>query len=315
MKKLKIIVPMILILLVAVGFGVYQYGPNYNFYIIPPSSKRYGKIALSKIDQYGIYANSKRWKNSYAKYLQEISNTQKINQTYPIIERALKTGGGKHSSLITPKESGKTHFKLPVIKKMRHAILYIHEPEFLGSAKQGRRYANLISNELHTKLYRGIIIDLSNNTGGNMDPMIAGFSSLLPDKRLLTLRGRTSKDNTIVKLSDGKLFDANTKVAVNNIKKIKNVPVAVILNNLTASSGELTALSFKVRTRVKYFGDWSAGYTSSNVSVPLFDGSILNITNGGILDGKGQYYMNNKLKPNVLTKHPVKAAKQWIMNQ
>ena len=55
------------------------------------------------------------------------------------------------------------------------------------------------------------------------------------------------KDNNkaSVKLDGSETENGGTPVKLKHSKKVNDVPIAILLNNKTASSGELTALSFK----------------------------------------------------------------------
>ncbi len=76
-----------------------------------------------------------------------------------------------------------------------------------------------------------------------MGPMIAGLSSLLEDGKLLTY---IDKDNnkTSVNL---KTENGGTPVKLSKTSKVKQKFIAILINKNTASSGEITALAFKVR--------------------------------------------------------------------
>lgn len=54
MKKwLTIIASIFACFILAVIMVIYTYGPNINFYLLPPSPERYGKIAIKKMNTYG----------------------------------------------------------------------------------------------------------------------------------------------------------------------------------------------------------------------------------------------------------------------
>ena len=84
---------------------------------------------------------------------------------------------------------------------------------------------------------------------------------------------------------------------------------------MTASSGEFTALALKSNPNVKIFGENSAGYTSVNQSFPLYSGTTINLTIGGIKDITNKDYLNTPIIPDVSTNEPYKLASQWISTQ
>lgn len=54
--------------------------------------------------------------------------------------------------------------------------------------------------------------------------------------------------------------------------------VAVLTDNVTASSGEALAIAFKGRVKTKSFGTKTFGVSTSNRSYTLSDGSRINLT-------------------------------------
>lgn len=93
--------------------------------------------------------------------------------------------------------------------------------------------------------------------------------------------------------------------------KVQSVPIAVILN----SSAEIVALAFKTAENVKCFGTPSAGYTSVNSQLRLYDGTILQLTTASLVDASGQEYMNVPIVPDESSDNPLRAAVEWIHAQ
>ena len=51
-------ISLIVSLIVIISGGIYvgyQYGPNFNFYLVPPTPKRDAMLAFNKISSTGIY--------------------------------------------------------------------------------------------------------------------------------------------------------------------------------------------------------------------------------------------------------------------
>ena len=70
----------------------------------------------------------------------------------------------------------------------------------------------------------------------------------------------------------------------------QNAPVALLIGPRTSSSGEMTALAFIGRLKVRTFGAPSAGFTTANVPYPLSDGAFLLITETTVRDRSGKDY-------------------------
>lgn len=313
MKKiLWISVPLVIVFLL---FTIIKIGPLFNFYLIPPSPKAYAKNAIDQMELQGLYAKGEKWEETKSRVLKNTKHAKSYKETYPYIEKALRVAGRKHSFLEKENHShnSSNHVSYPKTS-LNHSILTIKLPEFTGKQKEAKHYAHIVNHSLHNKKYDGIILDLRNNTGGDMGPMIAGVSSLLGNGKLMTF---IDKDNnkTRVNLNGSETENGGTPVKLNHSKKIHDVPIAILINNKTASSGEITALSFKGNKKVKYFGENSAGYTSSNTSIKLYDDAIMNLTTHKIKDNTGHKYENNPIQPDSKTKEPKQDAMKWLKQQ
>lgn len=317
-KYKKVMISLIVSLLVIISGGIYvgyQYGPNFNFYLVPPTPKRDAMLAFNRISSTGIYIANQAQKNKLKKIRNDISNQHTYKEIYPLLKQALAIKSGKHGSLMTPSEVKKesSQFKAPT-SSVKDNILYVHLPEFSGSSSQGEKYANTIYYKMTSKIYKGIIIDLSNNLGGDIGPMLAGISPVIPNGKLFEIVN--AADNpTSVTFHGSVTNNMGTKIDLGNVKKVTGIPVAVIINRWTASSGELTALALENNPSVKTFGGESAGYTSINTTYMMYNGAQVNITTSKIKKNNGQVLFNNKIKPDVQTNNPIVQANNWILNQ
>lgn len=317
-KHKKLIISLIVSLLVIISGGVYigyQYGPNFNFYLVPPTPKRDAMLAFNKISSTGIYTANQARKNRLTEIRNDISIKNTYKEIYPLLKQALEIKGGKHSSLITPAEVREeaSQYKAPT-SRVKNDILYVHLPEFSGSSSQGKRYANTLYHKLTSKTYKGIIIDLRNNLGGDIGPMLAGVSPVVPNGKLFEIVNSANK-STSVTFQGSVTNNMGTKIDLGKVKKITGIPVAVILNRWTASSGELTALALENNPNVKTFGGNSAGYTSINDTYTMYNDAQVNITAEKIKKNNGQVLFNNKIKPEVQTNRPIVQANNWLLTK
>lgn len=317
-KHKKLIISLIVSLLVIISGGVYigyQYGPNFNFYLVPPTPKRDAMLAFNKISSTGIYTANQARKNRLTEIRNDISIKNTYKEIYPLLKQALEIKGGKHSSLITPAEVREeaSQYKAPT-SRVKNDILYVHLPEFSGSSSQGKRYANTLYHKLTSKTYKGIIIDLRNNLGGDIGPMLAGVSPVVPNGKLFEIVNSANK-STSVTFQGSVTNNIGTKIDLGKVKKITGIPVAVILNRWTASSGELTALALENNPNVKTFGGNSAGYTSINDTYTMYNGAQVNITAEKVKKNNGRILFNNKIKPDVQTNKPIVRANKWLLTQ
>lgn len=305
-----------LALIIAAALTVFaKYGPDFGLYLVPPSAERYGKDALATIGKSGIYSGSDEWKSTYEECLKMIENAESYEDTYPAIKKALSVGGGKHSMLMTKSESQDTTESydevLPTVS-LNGDIAVIKLPDFLGTAEAGRKYAKVAEDFIHENRDKinGVVLDLRGNTGGDMGPMATAVSSLLPDGELMYYHYRSY--DIPVTLKNGVVSNAGTGgKSLYPDEKLK-VPVAILTDGMTASSGEALTLCFRGLENVKTFGAPTAGYTSVNMLYSLYDGAQMYLTVAFDKARTGEIFKETSIEPDVATDSPLEAALEWL---
>lgn len=305
-----------LALIIAATLTVFaKYGPDFGLYLVPPSAERYGKDALATIGKNGIYSGSDEWKSTYEECLKMIENAESYEDTYPAIKKALSVCGGKHSMLMTKSESQSTSDSydevLPTVS-LNGDIAVIKLPDFLGTAEAGRKYAKVVEDFIHENRdkIKGVVLDLRGNTGGDMGPMATAVSSLLPDGELMYYHYRSY--DVPVTLKDGVISNAGTGgKSLYPDEKLK-VPVAILTDGMTASSGEALTLCFRGLENVKTFGAPTAGYTSVNMLYSLYDGAQMYLTVAFDKTRTGEIFKETSIEPDVATDSPLEAALEWL---
>jgi C-terminal processing protease CtpA/Prc len=143
----------------------------------------------------------------------------------------------------------------------------------------------------------GWVVDLRENTGGNIWPMLAGVGPLL-DAEVV---GSTTENPPGVgwHYRDGRSWSGGytppaeplgwSSAAPRRVANA-NAPVALLVGRQTASSGEILLVAFLGRGNVRSFGDSTAGRNSVNTSVPLSDGATLIVTSAYPRDRLGRSY-------------------------
>lgn len=305
-----------LALIIAAAFTVVaKYGPDFGLYLVPPSAERYGKDALATIGKNGIYSGSDEWKSTYEECLKMIENAESYEDTYPAIKKALSVCGGKHSMLMTKSESQSTSDSydevLPTVS-LNGDIAVIKLPDFLGTAEAGQKYAKVAEDFIHENRdkIKGVVLDLRGNTGGDMGPMATAVSSLLPDGELMYYHYRSY--DVPVTLKDGVISNAGTGgKSLYPDEKLK-VPVAILTDDMTASSGEALTLCSRGLENVKTFGAPTAGYTSVNMLYSLYDGAQMYLTVAFDKARTGEIFKETSIEPDVATDSPLEAALEWL---
>lgn len=317
-KKLRIAlgicIPLIIIIAAALAV-VMKYGPTFGFYLVPPSAETYGKNALSTIDKNGIFAGNDEWKSTYNECLKMIENAKSYDDTYDAIRKALSVGGGKHSMLMTKSESQDTTESydevLPTVS-LDGDIAIIKLPDFLGTAEAGQKYAKVAEDFIHENRdkIKGVVLDLRGNTGGDMGPMATAVSSLLPDGELVYYHYRSY--DVPVTLKNGVVSNAGTGDKSLYPEEKLNVPVAILTDDMTASSGEALTLCFRGLENTRTFGAPTAGYTSVNMLYNMYDGAQMYLTVAFDKARTGEIFKETPIEPDVATDSPLEAALEWL---
>src|SRR5262249_32607620 len=152
---------------------------------------------------------------------------------------------------------------------LERSIGYIGMPAFLSVSKDAveayvRRMWAALSNRV-ADASCGWILDLRNNTGGNMWPMLAGLRPFLGDGPLGAFHGPSISASS---------WRATAVVAVDvpaTLRSLENASIAVLTGPRTLSSGEAVAIAFRGRQRARAFGQPTGGASTSNASYVLPD--------------------------------------------
>ena len=140
--------------------------------------------------------------------------------------------------------------------------------------------------------------------------MISAVSPLLPDGVILQFKG---KKRTAPVTLDFVLKFVGIKAS--EIRKFpEGTPVAILTNDMTASSGEATLLCFRGLDNSRTFGSPTAGFASANQSFPLKNGYSLVLTTGRDVARTGEVFCDDPIAPDVETETPLEDAISWIQS-
>lgn len=312
MKKAKIIICTIFfVIVIFIGF-IWVYGPNFNIYILPPSAQKYGEIALDIIDKNGLYSNSKDWKEIKDFIKQDISKSKTYDDVLEILNDKIKIAGGKHSFITTKTEllSEDKNQVMPSYE-IKENILILNIPSFAGQKDEANQYVNILIEAIKNEVFDGIILDMSLNGGGNMEPMILGLSQLIPDGELFYFVDNKGSSTPII-LENGYINAGSYNLNIDIDKPKLKIPIAIITSENTGSSGEMTLLCFRGLENVKTFGQSTAGYATINKSFVLYDGSYIQITCGNVKTRTNENFGEDPIKPDIVTERPYEDSITWI---
>jgi C-terminal processing protease CtpA/Prc len=165
---------------------------------------------------------------------------------------------------------------------------YIEMPGYLGNQAEAlRAYAARVHGllaEERPNAVCGWIVDLRNNDGGNVFPMLSALKPFLGSGPL----GRNvGPDGPTEPRLAGRNVDVDPPAELN---VLENAWVAVLVGSRTNSAGEATAIAFRGRAQTRLFGQPTAGRTTANSAFTLPDGSGLALATSVMADRTGRVY-------------------------
>ncbi len=136
------------------------------------------------------------------------------------------------------------------------------------------------------------IIDLRDNGGGNMNPMIADISPFFKEG---FIGGSMNAEGELVnryEIKNHNFYDTERLVyeSPSPIKNCTSDSLVVLLSKYTASSGEIVAVTFKDRPNTIFIGEETAGYTTGNGYQVITDELALIISQNYISDRNHNLY-------------------------
>ena len=241
--------------------------------------------------------------------------------TYPAIRMALSRLNDRHSGLIDPDRAQQSAQGVgtgtPTGERLEGNIGYLALPQAVGSAPGYAETAQRLIRELDQPPVCGWVVDLRQNTGGNMWHMLSGVGPILGEGEVGGFDdGRGQR--TTWSYRDGASYNHHTAaVRVSDPYRPAHPdrPVAVLTGPRTGSSGEAVVLSFRGRPQTRSFGEPTAGVPTANAGRQLSDGAVLNLTVSRMADRTGRAY-ETKLEPDErVPSGALEAAHAWLRAQ
>ena len=299
---------------------------------ISTSNKKFIKEISKIIKEKSLFSDSLNW-NEISEELVALPLGKDGSEDHKIIfaffTKKLRNVGDKHSLFLTPASINSyliknSELKQPESKYLGSGIGLIKVPMCMTfNSTKDKDFANSIRYQIKKidteNEIIGWVIDLRNNGGGNMWPMIAGLNALMEDGVVGYLVGTTNNKEQKWKTENGKINYSKEITDTYKVKKINN-KIAVLINSMTGSSGEMTAIAFIGLPNVKLFGQPSAGYTTTNSTFYLSDGTQLYLATNFVADRTHKTYPD-KIIPDVIINTPssfgndetLESSKNWIL--
>ncbi|KRE96776.1 hypothetical protein ASG87_15750 [Frateuria sp. Soil773] len=280
--------------------------------------------AIGAVRKRALHAQDVDWNSVEPRIRAMAKGAKQTTDVYPAIRALLAALGDHHSLFMEPGPShryehqGRTSAP-PVVALKPGGIGYIGMPGYSGTDPAASRafVGTMVEaiGRIAPQVSHGWIVDLRQDSGGNMRPMLAGLRPLLGGRPVGAFRGssgRLSPFGATDPMDDGLPTGPD----------LQHAPVAVLTGPRTASSGEVVAVAFRGRPATRSFGQPTAGLSTGNAPVALPDGSTIFLTEAVDVDRNGRAY-GGKLAPDEAVAEtgdagrdaPLAAAMAWLARQ
>lgn len=303
---LKIFGGLFVVALIAVVAAVYFFGPSYGgallgkpVFLFNASEKRINTAMVDTAALTGIYGESEEFQRAREAFKEEPTNAE-------LLDAAIDAAGGKHSKVFSTEKEKAIDNTEPSVK-FEDGILRATVPS-IGRHDDGQAYADTLAAGLtaHPEACAAVV-DLRGNDGGDMGPMYAGLSPLLPDGTALSFVSRMGTTDVVI---DGNSVTGGGTPTTTAGGKLE-VPVAVLTDGVTASSAEATLLAFRGLDNVRTFGEPTAGYASANMVIDYPDGRSLMLTTAKDKARTGEEFTEDPIAPDA----PESELDPWLASR
>lgn len=308
---------------------------------ISAEARAYLDAALNVMQANSLHRSRISWDGVRTAAYQTAGAARTPAETYDAIRRALLILGDRHSFFVAPpggSGGGTTAPEpdpvAPIGASLPGGIAYVSMPPFshTASSRHADDYHALLR-VLDAPSPCGWVVDLRENPGGNMWPMLAGIGPVLgeglvgmfvdPDSARSLWWHRDGQAGTVVPPAQASIV-ARVSAPQYRLKR-QMPPVAVLTGPRTASSGEAVATAFRARPATRSFGQGTAGLSTANRAFRLADGAVIQLTVSTFADRTGRLY-GESIEPDqpvaagpvtrdVDTDATLRAAVEWLRTQ
>lgn len=296
---------------------------NPNSYNISTESRKYIQEVLVLLKKKSLNKYKINWNEFEDNVFRMAKNSQKVEDTYPAINYAIYLLKDNHSYFTQAIQENEVNEEkpLPTLKdeKTPTDIGYIRIPFCIGDEFQTKQYIKSITDKIYKQnnpSVKGWIVDLRDNFGGNMWPMMAAISSFLDTGTQGYFFDAENKAEEW-RFVNGKIYADTLMLEENkdNFSLFGKNKIAVLINNKTASSGEAMTVLFKGYDNAKIFGTPTFGVSTGCESFLLSDGSRINLATTVFAD-KNKTKYGKSITPDFFCKdsETLSTAIKWINN-
>jgi hypothetical protein len=296
-------------------------------------ARRYLEAALDVMQRHALNRANLDWPAIRRRALSDAFGAMTPSDTYSAIELALaQLHDNAHSTLMPPASNaasgGCAGTTLPSGRLLQGQIGYVALPHTC-SVESDRRYRAAATDaiqDLQPSAGNGWILDLRNDNGCHVWPMLAGIQPLLGT----TLIGYFVEPGAVRFAAHLTPTEATVagKVQIRmpapTYPVASGAPVVVLTGPQTDSSGEFVAIAFRGRPCTTSMGAPTHGQPTGNDEYRLSDGAALIITTTLEADRSGHLYPDAPIQPDTIVANgrsfatfipsdpTIKAAVHWL---
>ena len=292
--------------------------------------------ALDIMQTYALNRNRIDWKRLRERVQGLARPSQTIADTYRAIQFALGSLEDGHSYLIPADEVQllligelDAGLKFPQGSPLVDGRLaYLELPGIMGSSQAEEAYAVELQRlifELDVSKPCGWVIDLRNNSGGNMWAMLAGIGPVLGEGLAGSFVYPDGNERYWYYAMGRSLLNDETQIGIDNhipYQLADLFPLTAVLTGPgTMSSGEALVVAFKTRDNSRIFGQDTAGLTNASSTFVLSDGSWIQLAVALLSDRQGRLY-DGPISPDEFVPpgsdtvdFPLQTAIEWLLKQ
>jgi carboxyl-terminal processing protease len=298
----------------------------------PAEIERYLLHAVDLIAERALYRDRVNWHEIRDRARQTARGARSYAGTHRLLYQVLKEAGGRHSYLKLPYQYPRTSKTAspaaaeqagPAFPdgELRDQVAVLRVPALSGHGQPARRYtatSHAVVRRLAAAGPRGWVLDLRDNGGGNMWPMLAGIGALLAPG---VLGYFVEPDGSRQEWSHRRHFslvprhllslDGRPVARLPGPRRDRRQPVAVLTSARTASAGEAVLVAVRSQPAVRTFGEPTAGLTTANQTFTLGDGARLVLTVAFYADAAGRL-LDGPIVPDQAADDALAAALAWI---
>ena len=197
------------------------------------------------------------------------------------------------TSFTSPKSAGQAAVAHTMPAPDGSAVLVLRPPQttFMDTPST-RLYVEALTAQVNRTLETSpapcaLVVDLSDQAGGNAWPALAALASLLTPANTAELVDRDGQRRPLVSRGSPEYFFGGA-LPPSDLARFAGRPFAVILTGQTVSAGEMLAIALRGEPAVRTFGRPTGGATTGNVPTALPDGATVLLTTSRYAWGNGR---------------------------